>query len=45
MLAHRAGTKQIIMITDGEPTAHIVPDRAGGYDVSFSYPPAAETVA
>ena len=44
MLAHRAGTKQIIMITDGEPTAHIVPDHAGGYDVSFSYPPTAETV-
>ena len=26
MLAHRHGTKQIIMITDGEPTAHLVPD-------------------
>jgi uncharacterized protein with von Willebrand factor type A (vWA) domain len=44
MLAHRPGTKQIIMITDGEPTAHIVPDGAGSYDVSFSYPPTAETV-
>ena len=32
------------MITDGEPTAHIVPDHAGGYEVSFSYPPTAETV-
>ena len=26
MLAHRPGTKQIIMITDGEPTAHLVPE-------------------
>ncbi|MGA2522006.1 MAG: VWA domain-containing protein, partial [Acidimicrobiales bacterium] len=30
MLAHRPGTKQIIMITDGEPTAHIVPDGRDG---------------
>ncbi len=44
MLAHRHGTKQIIMITDGEPTAHMVPDGAGGNEVSFSYPPTAETV-
>jgi len=43
MLAHRAGTKQIIMITDGEPTAHIVP-QGDSYEVSFSYPPTAETV-
>jgi uncharacterized protein with von Willebrand factor type A (vWA) domain len=44
MLAHRQGTKQIIMITDGEPTAHLVPDSSGGYDVSFRYPPEPETV-
>ncbi len=45
MLAHRAGTKQIIMITDGEPTAHLVPAHGGdGYEVSFSYPPVPETV-
>ena len=44
MLAHRAGTKQIIMITDGEPTAHLVPDHGGGYEVFFHYPPTAETV-
>ena len=25
MLAHQPGTKQIIMITDGEPTAHLLP--------------------
>ena len=34
------GTKQIIMITDGEPTAHITPD---GYPF-FNYPPARETI-
>ncbi|MGH9030242.1 MAG: VWA domain-containing protein, partial [Acidimicrobiales bacterium] len=45
MLAHRAGTKQVIMITDGEPTAHLVPARDGdGYEVQFSYPPVPETV-
>ena len=40
MLAKQSGTKQIIMITDGEPTAHI--DRAGR--PFFSYPPVKETV-
>ena len=45
MLAHRPGSKQIIMITDGEPTAHLVPERGGdGYDVFFNYPPVPETV-
>ncbi|HZU79894.1 MAG TPA: VWA domain-containing protein, partial [Acidimicrobiales bacterium] len=44
MLAHRAGSKQIIMITDGEPTAHLVPDSGGEYDVFFHYPPVPETV-
>ena len=44
MLAHRVGTKQIIMITDGEPTAHIIPDGAGSFTVDFNYPPTAETV-
>ncbi|WP_426574082.1 VWA domain-containing protein [Aquihabitans sp. McL0605] len=40
MLAREYGTKQIIMITDGEPTAHIT---ASGHPV-FSYPPTQETV-
>jgi len=40
MLARQSGTKQIIMITDGEPTAHITP--AG--EVFFNYPPVRETV-
>ncbi|MEM7285873.1 MAG: hypothetical protein AAF480_05940 [Actinomycetota bacterium] len=40
MLARQTGTKQIIMITDGEPTAHI--DSRG--NPFFSYPPTRETV-
>lgn len=40
MLARQSGTKQIIMITDGEPTAHI---RTDG-EVFFSYPPAYSTI-
>ena len=45
MLAHQPGTKQIILVTDGEPTAHIVPDHSGvGYDVFFNYPPIPETL-
>ena len=40
MLSRQSGTKQIIMITDGEPTAHI--SRSG--DVFFNYPPVRETV-
>src|SRR3954462_9568767 len=40
LLARQTGTKQIIMITDGEPTAHIT---ASG-DVFFNYPPVGETV-
>ena len=45
MLAHQQGTKQIILVTDGEPTAHIIPDHGGvGYDVYFNYPPVPETL-
>jgi uncharacterized protein with von Willebrand factor type A (vWA) domain len=40
LLARQTGTKQIIMITDGEPTAHVT---ASG-DVFFNYPPVRETV-
>ena len=40
MLARQTGTKQIIMITDGEPTAHITPQ---GH-IFFNYPPVHETV-
>ncbi len=40
LLAKESGTKQIIMITDGEPTAHLLDDGTP----FFSYPPARETV-
>ena len=41
MLSRQTGTKQIIMITDGEPTAHFEP---GMDEPFFSYPPVRETV-
>ena len=40
LLARQTGTKQIIMITDGEPTAHIT--KSG--EPFFNYPPVRETV-
>jgi uncharacterized protein with von Willebrand factor type A (vWA) domain len=40
MLAHEHGTKQIIVVTDGEPTAHI--DDYG--EPHFEYPPTPETL-
>ncbi len=40
MLARETGTKQIIMITDGEPTAHLEPN---GYPY-FNYPPSRQTL-
>jgi uncharacterized protein with von Willebrand factor type A (vWA) domain len=40
LLAKQSGTKQIIMITDGEPTAHIT----SRGDVFFNYPPVPETI-
>jgi uncharacterized protein with von Willebrand factor type A (vWA) domain len=40
LLARQTGTKQIIMITDGEPTAHVTPNG----DVFFNYPPVQETI-
>jgi len=40
LLSRQTGTKQVIMITDGEPTAHIT--QSG--DVYFNYPPVQATV-
>jgi uncharacterized protein with von Willebrand factor type A (vWA) domain len=40
MLARESGTKQILMVTDGEPTAHI---NAMGRP-EFNYPPTHETI-
>ncbi len=39
LLAHQSGTRQIIMVTDGEPTAHIE-----GGEVFFHYPPVSTTI-
>src|SRR5262245_50876916 len=41
LLARQPGTKQIIMITDGEPTAYFEP---GMPEPFFAYPPVRETV-
>jgi uncharacterized protein with von Willebrand factor type A (vWA) domain len=41
LLSRQTGTKQIIMITDGEPTAHF---ETGMSEPYFSYPPVRETV-
>jgi uncharacterized protein with von Willebrand factor type A (vWA) domain len=40
LLAGKHGTKQIIMITDGEPTAHLLDSG----EVFFRYPPVRETI-
>jgi uncharacterized protein with von Willebrand factor type A (vWA) domain len=40
LLGRQYGTKQIVMITDGEPTAHILDDG----EVFFNYPPVRATV-
>jgi uncharacterized protein with von Willebrand factor type A (vWA) domain len=41
LLARQSGTKQIIMVTDGEPTAHFEAGMAAPF---FSYPPVQETI-
>lgn len=40
MLAGKAGAKQVIVITDGEPTAHVLE----GGEVFFDYPASPETI-
>jgi uncharacterized protein with von Willebrand factor type A (vWA) domain len=40
MLHRQSGTKQVIMVTDGEPTAHITPDGHAYFD----YPPSPVTI-
>ena len=44
LLAHQGGSRQIIMITDGEPTAHIESGPGGSAEVFFHYPPVAATI-
>ena len=41
LLSRETGTKQILMITDGEPTAHINPMGRP----EFNYPPTSETIS
>jgi uncharacterized protein with von Willebrand factor type A (vWA) domain len=41
ILGRQTGTKQIIMVTDGEPTAHFEPGSSEPY---FEYPPVQATV-
>ena len=41
LLGRQSGTKQILMVTDGEPTAHFEP---GMPEPFFHYPPVRETV-
>ena len=41
LLSRQVGTKQIIMVTDGEPTAHFETGMAQPF---FSYPPVQETI-
>lgn len=38
---HPAATKQVLLVTDGEPTAHLVP---GDPPVRFHWPPVRETI-
>ncbi len=40
MLKGQKGTKQIILVTDGEPTSHVLPSG----EIFFSYPTAPETL-
>jgi len=40
LLDGQGGSKQVIMVTDGEPTAHVT----SRGDVSFHYPPTRETI-
>jgi uncharacterized protein with von Willebrand factor type A (vWA) domain len=40
LLARQSGTRQVLMVTDGEPTAHLLP----GGEVFFHYPPVRETL-
>jgi uncharacterized protein with von Willebrand factor type A (vWA) domain len=41
LLRHQRGTRQVIMVTDGEPTAHCPTE---GAEPVFAYPPTQETV-
>jgi uncharacterized protein with von Willebrand factor type A (vWA) domain len=41
---HPGASRQVIMVTDGEPTAHLVDGYGGGVEATFRWPPTAETI-
>ena len=41
---HTSCSQQVIMVTDGEPTAHLVDEGPGGPHAVFSWPPTSETI-
>lgn len=41
---HPGATRQVIMVTDGEPTAHLVEGPGGGMEATFRWPPTSETI-
>src|SRR5438093_11977292 len=41
---HPRSSRQVIMVTDGEPTAHLVDDAEWGPEPFFSWPPTHETI-
>ena len=41
---HPGATRQVIMVTDGEPTAHLVEGYGGGVEATFRWPPTSETI-
>ena len=41
---HPGATRQVIMVTDGEPTAHLVEGYNGGVEATFRWPPTSETI-
>lgn len=44
MLGRHGGSKQVILITDGEPTAHLLPEGDPRGPVHFEYPSCPETI-
>ena len=41
---HPGASRQVIMVTDGEPTAHLVETYDGGVEATFRWPPTSETI-
>jgi len=41
---HPSASRQVIMVTDGEPTAHLAEGYHGGLESYFQWPPTSETI-